>query len=1115
MTINDATRRQIGASDPTVSTWVSANAGSGKTRVLTDRVARLLFQGVPPQRILCLTYTKAAANEMQIRLFNRLGGWAMRTDDALRAELAEMGESWPLGAQDLRRARQMFATAIETPGGLKIQTIHSFCASVLRRFPLEAGVSPNFREIDDRAAKRLRQDVVDAMASDDRRGLVDAVANQATDGFDPLSKNIVASADTIARAGDRAAAFDEFGLEPDAGPDNLARVCAFSQEHAEAVTALARAPFEAATDIKYASKLAPLAGRALNVQDLPVLEDVFLTKSGNVPFSAKLGSVPTAKGKPLVAAHLAQIDELAALIEGARKLRISIAAAERTWAFQAFAAAFLQDYRARKSRAGWLDFDDLILKTRDLLSDPRVAEWVLFRLDGGIDHILVDEAQDTSPAQWQVIELLAQEFTSGLGARTDAHRTIFVVGDRKQSIYSFQGAAPDAFDAMRGAFGEKLAQIGQKLAHVDLRHSFRSAPAILQYVDQTLRPIASTGLGGHLDHLAFHSDRPGRVDLWPNIEPPPKDDADFEWSRPVDQTLPSDPAVRLADEIAGQIGQLLDGCQAIISNQGPRPIRAGDFLILVQRRSGTLFAQLLRALKAAGLPVAGADLLSLDVELAVKDIRSLLAFLALPRDDLALAEALKSPLFGWTESDLYDLAQPRAANSSLWRALRDARPIGDSTRDMIDALRNFADFLRPYELIDRILTRHCGRKKLLARLGPEAEEGIDALLGLALTYELTEVPSLTGFLTWLDVEEVKIKRQTDSASDLIRVMTVHGAKGLEAPIVILPDTRSHRRQTGGSDLLSDKQGIMWKPLKSEMPPRAVAAQEARETRDKEERLRLLYVAMTRAESWLILCGAGKAGAESWYSIMQDGMNALGAARFDSPVGEGLRFALGDWPRPVQGKPKRGAEVETIPRWATTRPPQPVRPQTTLSPSGLGGAKALTGDDGQDRGLAMARGSALHLLLEHLPGLEPAVWEDRARGLVGDRDDLAALLGEARAVIQSEALAHIFSPSALCEVDLTANLPELDGRRVRGAVDRLVIEDERILAVDFKTNAAVPDTAEEVPEGYLRQMGAYLGALEAIFPDRLVNVAILWTRTGQLMPFEHEIVKAALRDAPLS
>ena len=1115
MTIDAATRRQIGASDPTASTWVSANAGSGKTRVLTDRVARLLFQGVPPQRILCLTYTKAAASEMQNRLFRRLGGWTMRADAALRAELAKMGEAGPLGDDDLRRARQMFATAIETPGGLKIQTIHSFCASVLRRFPLEAGVSPQFREIDDRAAKRLRQDVFDAMASDDRRGLVDAVAAQATDGFGGLCKNIVVSSDTIAQAGDRAAVFAEFGLEPDAGPDSLALVCAFSQDDAEVITALARAPFETPTDIKYAAKLAPLTGRALTVDDLPVLEDVFLTKSGLRPFSAKVGSVPTAKGKPLVAAHLARIDELAALIEVARKLRISIAAAERTWALQAFAAAFLQDYQARKLRAGWLDFDDLILKTRDLLLDPRVAEWVLFRLDGGIDHILVDEAQDTSPAQWQVIELLAQEFTSGLGARADAQRSIFVVGDRKQSIYSFQGAAPDAFDRMRAAFGEKLAQIVQKLAHIDLSHSFRSAPAILRYVDQTLRPIASEGLGGHLDHLAFHSDRPGRVDLWPMIEPPPKDDVEFNWSRPVGQTLPGDPAVRLADEIAGQIGQLLDGTQVIIGKEGPRPIRAGDFLILVQKRSGTLFAQLLRALKAANLPVAGADMLSLDAELAVKDIRSLLAFLALPRDDLALAEALKSPLFGWTESDLYDLAQPRAENASLWRALRDARPVGDATRDMIDALRKVADFLRPYELIDRILTRHGGRKKLLARLGPEAEEGIDALLGLALTYELTEVPSLTGFLTWLDAEEVKIKRQTDNASDLIRVMTVHGAKGLEAPIVILPDTRSHRRQTGGGDLVSDGRGIMWKPLKSEMPPRAVAAQDARETRDNEERLRLLYVAMTRAESWLILCGAGKAGAGSWHSIMRDGMNSSGATRFASPVGEGLRFASGDWPAPVKRGPKRGPEGETIPHWAATRPPQPVRPQTTISPSALGGAKALPGDDGQDRALALARGSALHLLLEHLPGLDPAVWDDCASGLVGDRDNMAALLNEARTVIQSDALAHIFSPSALCEVDLTASLPDLGGRRVRGAVDRLVIEDEKILAVDFKSNATVPDTAEDVPEGYLRQMGAYLGALEAIFPGRAIEVAILWTRTGQLMPLEHEIVKAALRDAALS
>ncbi len=1114
MKFDAATLRQINASRPDSSTWVSANAGSGKTRVLTDRVARLLFQGVRPERILCLTYTKAAASEMQNRLFDRLGGWAMRADDSLRNELGKMGEEGPLGEADLRRARQMFATAIETPGGLKIQTIHSFCASVLRRFPLEAGVSPQFREIDDRTAGKLRQEVLDAMASDDRCALVDGVAMQASGGLDDLCKSIVGSADKIATAGGRAEIFAAFGLGPHAGPPTLERICSFADEDAAAVTAIARAPFETASDIKTAAKLALLAGRELTVNDLEVLEGVFLTKSGNSPYSAKIGSVPTKKGRPLVAAHLGRIDELAALIEAARRMRILIAAAERTWAFQSFAIEYLKEYEVRKSSAGWLDFDDLILKTRDLLSDPRVAQWVLYRLDGGIDHILVDEAQDTSPSQWQVIELLAQEFTSGLSAREGAQRTIFVVGDRKQSIYSFQGAAPEAFDLMRSNFGGKLDQIGQSLAQAELSHSFRSAPAILSFVDHTLRPQLGRGLGDHLDHLAFHENRPGRVDLWPMVEAEPKDEAQTEWFRPVDQTKPNDPAVRLADAVAEQIMQVLDDGQGIIGKNGPRPITAGDFLILVQKRSGKLFSELLRALKAARLPVAGADQLSLDVEIAVKDIRSLLAFIAMPRDDLALAEALRSPLFGWSEADLYDLAQPRAADATLWRALCNSRSEDDPTRLILTALLGSADFLRPFDMIERILTRHRGRQNLLARLGPEAEEGIDALLRLALNYELTEAPSLVGFLTWLGEEEIKVKRQTGSDGDLIRVMTVHGAKGLEAPIVVLPDTRSHRARQNTSDLLQDQMGIMWKPLKAEMPPRAIEADAARAQRNEEERLRLLYVAMTRAESWLIVCGAGEARDEAWYTTVQAGMADIGGVDLETPVGLGRRFESGEWPDSTPAARPIGHEGVPIPDWAQTRVLTAARALTTLAPSALGGAKALAGDLAESPADAMARGTALHILLEHLPELDPVEWSVAGAALVGPRDDFDLLLEEARCVIQKPELAYLFAHASLREVDLTANVPGLDGRRVRGAVDRLIVDGDRVLAVDFKSNATVPSAAEDVPDGYLRQMGAYLEALEQIYQGQTVEVAILWTSTAELMVLPHNLVKAALRATTL-
>ncbi|MEZ5714553.1 MAG: UvrD-helicase domain-containing protein [Paracoccaceae bacterium] len=492
-----------------------------------------------------------------------------------------------------------------------------------------------------------------------------------------------------------------------------------------------------------------------------------------------------------------------ARVEATRLTRLNLAAARQSHALHRFATAFLRHYEARKQARGWLDFDDLIQRTRTLLNDPQVAAWVLYRLDGGIDHILVDEAQDTSPAQWNVIERLAQEFTAGMGARADVARTIFVVGDKKQSIYSFQGADPREFDRMQAEFRARLAATNRPLQSSVLEYSFRSAHAVLALVDRTFEGREGAGFAPDQRHKAFFDAMPGRVDLWPVVEksdkPEPRD-----WYDPVDMLGPDEPVSILARQVAEGIAAMI-GSAHIPVKQGRsgdfalRPVHAGDILILVQRRS-PLFHAIIRECKALGLPIAGADRLRIGGELAVRDVAALLRFLDLPEDDLSLATTLKSPLFGWNEQDLFTLAHGR--KGFLWEALRADATHGE-TLAILDDLRRQADFLRPYELIERILTRHRGRQRLLERLGREAEDGIDALLAQALAYERAAVPSLTGFLVWLDSGEVEIKRQMESAGRQIRVMTVHGAKGLEAPIVILPDTAKRKLEVKDQLLTGD------------------------------------------------------------------------------------------------------------------------------------------------------------------------------------------------------------------------------------------------------------------------------------------------------------------------
>jgi len=1113
-----ATERQVQAADPGASTWLSANAGSGKTRVLTDRVARLLLKGVAPQRILCLTYTKAAASEMQNRLFERLGGWAMLGERDLREALRDLGLDGPIEKQRLREARRLFARAIETPGGLKIQTIHSFCAGLLRRFPLEAGVSPQFTEMDDRAARRLRAELIEEVADGPEAALFAGLADFHTeDDVDALIAEIGRHRDRLPERPDADALWRAFDLVPGTDEDAVLRT-AFADGVASLIAGIVPILRQGSvTDRKAAERLAALDLVSPGLAALTGLEEILLTGAGaKTPFSAKIGSFPTKDTRAALGSALAPLEALMARVEAARPQRIALATARKTLALHRFAAVFLPRYEAAKQAQGWLDFDDLILTTATLLTDPRVAQWVLFRLEGGLDHILVDEAQDTSPVQWRVIELLAQEFLAGKGARDEVERTIFVVGDKKQSIYSFQGADPEGFDRMADRFGTRLADIGRGLVTLTLEFSFRSSPAILGAVDRTFPEEARQGLGREMLHRAFHDDLPGRVDLWPPIEGDETPDPGH-WADPVDSLPPEHPSVALAKRIAAEIRAMIENGQTLVVARNGKPavrrkVSEGDFLILVQRRSD-LFHEIIRACKAEGLEVAGADRLKIGGELAVRDLTALMSFLALPEDDLSLAAALRSPLFGWDEAALYRLAARRGP-AYLWQALRQADWAGTETK-VLQSLLDESDFLRPYEMLERILTRHDGRRRLIARLGDEAEDGIDALLAQALAYERMEVPSLTGFLCWLASDEVEIKRQLDSGGDRIRVMTVHGAKGLEAPIVILPDTG--QRKVDIRDPLYALPGgeIVWKTPAAERPPVLEEAHGARVAREEEERLRLLYVAMTRAEQWLIVAAAGKLAkdGDDWYGRVRRGLQSLGLPQ-EFTFGQGLRYETGDWSEgPVEAPRQDAGGPPELAPWALRAAPRPDRARPPLSPSDLGGAKILAGaTEGLEAEAAMAQGTWVHLLLEHLPEVPPEARRPLARALLSacdppaSADAIERLCDEAEALVGRPELQAIFGQGALAEVPFTA---DLHGREMRGTIDRLIVEETRVLAVDFKTNAAVPATPDEVPDGILRQMGAYAAALAQIYPERHVETAILWTRTGRLMPIPPALGREAL------
>lgn len=1120
---NDATQRQIDAARPDRSTWLSANAGSGKTRVLTDRVARLLLDQVDPQHILCLTYTKAAASEMQNRLFRRLGAWAMLADDALTTELRDLGFERAITSETLQDARRLFARAIETPGGLKIQTIHSFCASLLRRFPLEAGVTPQFTEMEDRTATLLRSEIAENLAEGSGEDVFYALARHYSgETLDKLTAEIVRYRSAFDYPLSDSKLAEMFGQPEDLDQDMITSRVFLGDEQALLDQMLPVLKAGTTNDAKAADKLARIT--TLDFTALPILEEVFLTGAGaKSPFSAKVGSFPTQATRMSLDLVMEQINQWILRVEDGRNARLSVIAMQKTRALHDFARLFLPAYERAKQLRGLLDFDDLILRARNLLTNPDVAAWILFRLDGGIDHILVDEAQDTSPAQWQVIERLAQEFTSGQGARPDVLRTIFVVGDKKQSIYSFQGADPREFDRMQQDFDARLSATDSPLQSLVLAYSFRSSHAILSVVDHCFENAHESGFTPKEGHKAFKDALPGRVDLWPLVEKQDEDELP-EWHMPVDIRTPNDPAIILARQIARNIRKMIDSNQAIPDENAPsgfRAVQPGDFLILVRRRSG-FFHEVIRECKMQSLPIAGADRLKVGAELAVRDLAALLSYLATPEDDLSLATALRSPLFSWSEAELYDLAQGRKQRY-LSAELRDRASEFPETKRILDDLSGQADFLRPYDLIERILTRHNGRQKLLARLGREAEDGIDALLSQAMAYEQRAVDSLTGFLVWMETDDLEIKRQMDNAGNRIRVMTVHGAKGLEAPIVILPDTARRNPPTMGH-IVTAGDTALWIGKSDDMPPAIRNATDLSKAAQVAERDRLLYVAMTRAEKWLIVAAFGDLGkqGDTWYDKIKLGMQKAGAEAFDFEAGAGMRLEYGGWAK-RETVCDHDAEPETVPlaRHFTRPAPEIAAKPKTISPSEMGGAKALPGEYGLDEDAAKRRGRQVHRLLEFLPQVPAQDWPDTAARLLtqgGDGatgDELVLLLAEAKKVLTKPGLQPLFAPDTLAEVSITANLEALNGQRIHGTIDRLIIEPSRILAVDFKTNAMVPDSAEDCPDGLLRQMGAYAHTLAAIYPDHRIETAILWTRTATLMPLSHDLVTDALSSTQIA
>ncbi|MEO0327158.1 MAG: double-strand break repair helicase AddA [Pseudomonadota bacterium] len=1145
---------QFNASDPSVSAWVSANAGSGKTHVLTQRVIRLMLAGSAPDRILCLTFTKAAAANMKARVFETLSGWTMMEDADLDIAIKDLSGSSPT-TTERNRARELFTRALDTPGGLKILTIHAYCESLLHQFPIEANVPGHFTTIQDTDQANLLEEArahvlsgqVDGLDIDGIYARLSSVAADLT--IDNAISELVASRSKFSTWVEDKEDTEilkalrlSFGLDENETETGLLEIFVFSlSEITSDLQSIASIASESGkqTDQKLAAALGIYLDHLQPVnQRFDSLRAALLTqkdtprKSFATKFVSDLQPSATEILQICAGAMLSTLDQV-------KTLQL-LAASEDLFTIT---REIIKRYELLKRSRGLIDFNDQIEKAYTLLYRPDIRDWVRYKLDRGIDHVLVDEAQDTSPKQWKIINAITEDFHSGETASL-INRTVFVVGDEKQSIYSFQGADPREFASQNKELKDATARVSKHLKESRLTLSFRSTPDVLHAVDKVFSSQQARKGLSQIDekpvHDSIRSNDPGEVQIWPLFAKEQQKKVE-SWTDAIDHLSGNDPAIllakRISEKIAQWIGKPLPG--------SAKPLQFKDILVLVRKRDHFITA-LTRTMKDMELRVAGADRLQLNQHIAIEDLIAIGQMALLPRDDLTLACVLKSPLFGWCEEDLFKLCfdrQDRTLYAMLNHASEnDANPLGHLAKTALDQVNAIIRESRQRSVFDFfawLLGPFGGRDKILARLGSEAEDVLDAFLEEAIGFERDNQIGLEAFIALQRSADKEIKREVDLERDEVRILTVHASKGLEARVVFLVDpcnaVWTEKLRPSVLDVnLGAEQGYLWLP-NSDLHTSATReiSSDIKEAAT-EEYHRLLYVGMTRAADRLIVCGyrgVKEPADQHWHRLVYDALEPEAEPLVDE-IGEefGLRWSENFLDTVTNPEPGEADEEETrpceLPEWTDRQlsfePPLP-RP---LSPAGafalIEGKEpirrspdTLTFDS--DPAYALKRGTYIHKLLQYLPGLEPATYRETALAYlerqapnwsISARESvLLSVLG----ILEAKEFAHFFSTGSKAEIAIAGKLVTQSGvRMISGQIDRLCVSENSVTVLDYKTNRDVPDSPQNAPVEYITQLSLYRELVQQIYPDRNVECALLWTNVPQLMVIPNALMDTAVK-----
>jgi ATP-dependent helicase/nuclease subunit A len=1096
--------------DPSYSLWVSASAGTGKTKILIDRVLSLLVQGIEINKILCMTFTNAAAQEMLERIYQETTNWIAHSETELFICLEKLLHR-PPAPQEMRKATSLLEDITHPLNILKVKTIHSFCSDIAHKFALEMDLNPSIQILDHTELKAFIKEVKSRIFL--KKEIFNTglnIISQITEAkLEEIIEVIITSKTKLEAVFCNDIDTIENKLKYLFKCNNLSNIEELLKDFCNHTTHSKLLPLGniikagGITDLDKAQRIESWLNSALEIK-ISKIEDYlscFLKKDGE-----KLKKVFSLGVTSKL--DISLLDTIQDLCYEYIENKKSLCLIENTKLFLKLSQFVLEQYQQYKKSKNSLDYNDLITKTANILRSENMSNWILYKLDHQIEHILVDEAQDTSAEQWLIIDSLSTEFFSGVSA-IEVPRSIFIVGDEKQSIFSFQGANPEIFNLMQQYFKERILASTGKFAEITLDTSFRSAPIILDCVDKVFNdPILqrSVTTKPHILHTAHRSNYEGSIEVWPLVKSIKLDSYKHEsWNLPVKRVEKYNASKVLAKLLALKIKEWLSKGKFLSSYD--RNLLPSDIMVLVRKRS-EFIDHFIDYCKKFHIPISGKDRINLKDQIVFEDLLSLAKFALLPEDDLNLACLLKSPIIGITEEELFQLCHTR--HSSVWNSLIEKQTTNKRFKKITEELMlyfNMADFMSPFEFFYKVLEIYDGKKKFISRLGLQVTDILEEFLRQAEKFEKDANISLQSFVIWIERNTFDTKNQTSSLNT-IQIMTVHSAKGLQAPVVILADPMDIPEN---NELLYWLDDIpVWPAKQSLLNQECTLLKQQYLKQQLDEYYRLLYVALTRAEDELIICGYEKLSvlsSNSWYQLLWQKLYTDSSLKMFECLGD-MEIEAFTSPYYI----KLGAQHMFYPLSTENTS------QATLLPSFLEEPfieaahkyfKPTESIETSDENFFL-KGQVMHRLLEFLPSIPQDYHRSLAASLLQSLSLPTLEVGldnKALTILNDKNFDFIFyNKNSIAEVNIAGYL-EILGETffVSGKIDRLILEENEVIIIDYKTNKILPKTEADIKLSYLKQILTYRQLIKKIFPQKNIRIMLLWTEEKNLMEISPKFI----------